>query len=40
MEIDAFNCGAQTADGQQYKTVNIYSLSAATWQLVKKRLDY
>jgi NDP-sugar pyrophosphorylase family protein len=40
MEIDAFHCGAQKTDGQQYKTVNIYSLSAATWQLVKKRLDY
>jgi choline kinase len=39
MEIDAFHCGAQIADGQQYKTVNIYSLSAATWQLVKERLD-
>jgi choline kinase len=40
MEVDAFHCGAETTDGQQYKTVNIYSLSAATWQLVKKRLDY
>jgi choline kinase len=39
MEIDAFLCGAETTDGQQYKTVNIYSLSAATWQLVKERLD-
>ena len=40
MEIDAFNCGAQTTDGQQYKTVNIYSLSAATWKLVIERLDH
>ena len=40
MEIDAFHCGAQTTDGQQYKTVNIYSLSAATWQLVRERLDH
>ena len=40
MEIDAFHCGAQTADGQQYKTVNIYSLSAATWKLVIERLDH
>ncbi len=39
MEIDAFHCGAQAADGQEYKTVNIYSLSLATWQLVKERLD-
>ena len=39
MEIDAFHCGAQTTDGQQYKTVNIYSLSTATWQLVRERLD-
>ena len=40
MEIEAFHCGAQTVDGQQYKTVNIYSLSASTWQLVRERLDY
>ena len=39
MEIEAFHCGAEITDGQQYKTVNIYSLSAATWQLVKERLD-
>lgn len=39
MEIDSFHCGAETADGQEYKTVNIYSLSAATWQLVRERLD-
>ena len=40
MEVDAFHCGAQTADGQQYKTVNIYSLSAATWKLVIERMNY
>jgi len=39
MEVDAFHCGPETTDGQQYKTVNIYSLSTATWQLVKERLD-
>lgn len=39
MEIDAFHCGSETAECQEYKTVNIYSLSAATWQLVKERLD-
>jgi choline kinase len=39
MEIDAFHCGPETADGQEYKTVNIYSLSAATWNLVKERLN-
>jgi choline kinase len=40
MEIDAFHCGAETTDEKQYKTVNIYSLSKATWRLVRKRLDY
>ncbi len=39
MEVDAFHCGQETTDGQHYKTVNIYSLSAPTWQLVKERLD-
>ena len=39
MEIDEFHCGAQTTGGQHYKTVNIYSLSAATWQLVKVQLE-
>lgn len=39
MEVDSFHCGAQKTDGQQYKTVNIYSLSSATWKLVKERLD-
>lgn len=38
MEVDAFHCGPEATDGQQYKTVNIYSLSNATWQLVKERL--
>ena len=40
MEIESFHCGALTTEGQHYKTVNIYSLSAATWQLVKERLDH
>lgn len=40
MEVDAFHCGAETTDRQQYKTVNIYSLSNATWQLVRERLDH
>ncbi len=39
MEIDAFHCGTETTDRQQYKTVNIYSLSTVTWKLVRERLD-
>jgi L-glutamine-phosphate cytidylyltransferase len=39
MEVDSFYCGTETTDEQEYKTVNIYSLSVATWQLVKERLD-
>jgi len=40
MEIDAFYCGTATTDRKEYKTVNIYSLSNATWDLVKERLDH
>lgn len=38
-EVEAFYCGAHRYDATQYKTVNIYSLSTITWQLVRKRLD-
>jgi choline kinase len=40
MEIDEFHCGTTTTERQQYKTVNIYSLSNATWKLVRERLDH
>lgn len=40
MEIEAFHCGIQATDGVHYKTVNIYSLSAETWQLVRERLNH
>lgn len=40
MEIDAFYCGTATTDRKEYKTVNIYSLSNATWNLVRERLDH
>jgi len=38
-EIEAFYCGAHKHDDNHYKTVNIYSLSTKTWQLVRERLD-
>lgn len=38
-EIEAFYCGAHKHDYHQYKTVNIYSLSTITWQLVRERLQ-
>ncbi len=38
-EIEAFHCGAHKHDDNQYKTVNIYSLSTMTWQLLRERLD-
>jgi hypothetical protein len=38
-EVEAFNCGAHKHDDNNYKTVNIYSLSTTTWQLVRERLD-
>ncbi len=40
MEVDAFHCGAQRPDKNHFKTVNIYSLSSLTWQLVRERLDH
>jgi choline kinase len=39
-EITKFNCDHQTHNDNQYKTVNIYSLSAITWQLVRERLEH
>src|SRR5665811_2388188 len=38
-EIEAFYCGAHKHDYRQYKTVNIYSLSTGTWQMVRERLQ-
>lgn len=38
-EIEAFYCGAHKHDYNQYKTVNIYSLSTITWQMVRERLQ-
>ncbi len=39
MEIDAFH-SVTTAPGEEhFKTVNMYSLSSATWQMVRERLD-
>ena len=40
MEIDAFHSGTVSLEEEHFKTVNIYSLSANTWQLVKKRLNH
>jgi choline kinase len=38
--IDAFWCGGSTSyDVRHYKTVNMYSLSRVSWQLVRERLD-
>jgi choline kinase len=39
-KIEKFYCGSHKHNKNQYKTVNIYSLSAKTWQLVKERLDH
>lgn len=39
-KIKAFQKDIQKPDDNHYKTVNIYSLSALTWQLVCKRLDH
>jgi choline kinase len=38
-KIEAFHGGAHNHDDNHYKTVNIYSLSTITWQLVRERLD-
>ncbi len=39
-EIEAFHDGADKHDANHYKTVNIYSLSNTTWQLLRERLDH
>ena len=39
MEVDAFHSSALLSNEEHFKTVNIYSLSLATWQVVKQRLD-
>jgi choline kinase len=39
-EIESFCCGAHKHDANHYKTVNIYSLSSITWQLLRERLDH
>ncbi len=38
-KIGAFYGGDQQSDDQHYKTVNIYSLSRKTWDLVRERLE-
>ena len=38
--VKAFQKDVQKPDDKHYKTVNIYSLSTQTWQLVCKRLDH
>ena len=39
MEIDAFHSVVAAPGEDHFKTVNIYSLSSATWKLVRQRLD-
>lgn len=39
MEIDAFHSATLSPDEEHFKTVNIYSLSSATWRAVRQRLD-
>ncbi len=39
-KVDAFHCGAHKHNDNHYKTVNIYSLSSVTWQLVRERLEW
>ncbi len=38
-EVEAFHCGINKLDISHFKTVNIYSLSRATWKMVCERLD-
>jgi choline kinase len=38
--VKAFQKDVRKHDGKHYKTVNIYSLSTQTWQLVRTRLDH
>jgi choline kinase len=39
-QINAFQKNVQHPGNSHYKTVNIYSLSTQTWQLVRERLDH
>ncbi|BHH84544.1 phosphocholine cytidylyltransferase family protein [Desulforhopalus sp. 52FAK] len=39
MEIEAFHSAPLSPDEEYFKTVNIYSFSLSSWQLVKQRLD-
>jgi|GEM_PF-114718 len=39
-KIKAFQKNIPKPDNKHYKTVNIYSLSTRTWQLVRERLDH
>lgn len=39
MAIDAFHSPTAVPSKEHFKTVNIYSLSAATWRLARQRLD-
>ena len=39
-KIKAFQANAHKPDDTHHKTVNIYSLSNITWQLVKERLEF
>lgn len=39
-KVEAFHCGAHKHDDTHYKTVNIYSLSSITWQLIRERLEW
>ncbi|WP_163340696.1 sugar phosphate nucleotidyltransferase [Desulfopila sp. IMCC35008] len=38
-KVDAFHCGINKLNTSHFKTVNIYSLSRATWRAVCKKLD-
>lgn len=38
--VDSFHCGINKLDSSHLKTVNIYSLSKATWALVCDKLDH
>jgi choline kinase len=38
-KIEAFHGGTHKHDASHYKTVNIYSISAITWQQLRERLD-
>ena len=38
-KVGAFYGGAHKRDNKHYKTVNIYSLSRQTWQMMRERLD-